>query len=413
MPAAVDRMTLSRGPAVVKYKGGIFFSKGDIELDWGITNANVDSSAYGPVLPYRTGLKPTLKVPLVGEIEHLEVLYPFATLRQGASIFGPTDTPLEIIPMDSTQDKIVFHSGALVQEPDLTLGVSGGVALGETSFRFLPRKGATLDSADAWFTRAENDWDGAGFDPAKILIQSYDITWLSGGKWKLAFGGDETAELAYNVPAAALETALNALASVVAAGGVTVTGDVKNGWVVTFDENGVQASITGSVTGMPGGTAVREEVLTAGAVGAKAVVRLTLFPWHYFPSEDAVKVSFKPTLSDQSADSIGVYDVVFKEETVTVSFTPLNVNDAVLTTAANVQGARAALGVNVSEGTHHFNISAPGLHVRVYGAIITKAGLLWSSEKQRVQGVEWQATRTVAGGAVAPLYYVGDVAPAP
>jgi hypothetical protein len=62
------------------------------------------------------------------------------------------------------------------------------------------------------------------------------------GTWKASFGGDTTSALAYNITAAALATALNGLASITAAGGVTVS-KIGDNYNIVFNENGARGDI--------------------------------------------------------------------------------------------------------------------------------------------------------------------------
>ncbi|WP_395753316.1 hypothetical protein [Prosthecobacter sp.] len=66
------------------------------------------------------------------------------------------------------------------------------------------------------------------------------------GTFTLTFGADTTTALAYNITAAALQTALNALASITSAGGVDVTGPDSGPYQVVFRSNGSRADITGN-----------------------------------------------------------------------------------------------------------------------------------------------------------------------
>lgn len=83
-------------------------------------------------------------------------------------------------------------------------------------------------------------------NPEARFVTDADITLITGvdevqtitfsavptsGSWKLSFDGEETSVLAYNITAAALQTALNALAGL---SGVTVTGNFATGFTITF-----------------------------------------------------------------------------------------------------------------------------------------------------------------------------------
>lgn len=60
----------------------------------------------------------------------------------------------------------------------------------------------------------------------------------TGGTFVLGFGSDATPALDYSVDGQALQTALNALASIEQAGGVTVTGPARGPWRIKFNNEG-------------------------------------------------------------------------------------------------------------------------------------------------------------------------------
>lgn len=62
------------------------------------------------------------------------------------------------------------------------------------------------------------------------------------GTWKVSFGGDITAALPFNITAAALATALNGLASITAAGGVTVS-KIGDNYNIVFNQNGARGDL--------------------------------------------------------------------------------------------------------------------------------------------------------------------------
>ena len=88
---------------------------------------------------------------------------------------------------------------------------------------------------------------GAGFDDAgidaaslvEVAIGTPDSPPTSGA-FTLTFGADTTSSLAYNITGANLQTALNALASITAAGGVTVTQD-SGLYIVAFNSVGARS----------------------------------------------------------------------------------------------------------------------------------------------------------------------------
>lgn len=66
------------------------------------------------------------------------------------------------------------------------------------------------------------------------------------GTFTLTYGADTTSALAYNITAATLETALNALASITSAGGIDVTGPDNGPYQIVFRSVGSRTAITGN-----------------------------------------------------------------------------------------------------------------------------------------------------------------------
>jgi hypothetical protein len=62
------------------------------------------------------------------------------------------------------------------------------------------------------------------------------------GTWKVSFGGNITAALPFNITAAALASALNGLASITAAGGVTVS-KIGDNYNIVFNQNGARGDL--------------------------------------------------------------------------------------------------------------------------------------------------------------------------
>lgn len=76
----------------------------------------------------------------------------------------------------------------------------------------------------------------------------------TGGQYTLTFGANTTTPIAYNANAATVQAALNALASITAQDGVTVTGAYTTGFVVAFNNKASAVANLGSLT-TAGGTA--------------------------------------------------------------------------------------------------------------------------------------------------------------
>lgn len=91
------------------------------------------------------------------------------------------------------------------------------------------------------------------------------------GTWNLTFDGDTTSALPYNATAAQVQTALNALASVTAAGGVTVE-KVGDAYSIAFNTAGDQVAITGSPGSLVPLSSIAVQTLQEGTVYLPEVV---------------------------------------------------------------------------------------------------------------------------------------------
>jgi hypothetical protein len=264
-------------------------------------------------------------------------------------------------------------------------------------------------------------WTNAysAIDVNKIITAPAECRWLSGGTFTLTFGANTTGDLAYNISAADLATALNALASVIAAGGVTVAGSLSDGWTVTFVAVGARALITGAVTSMPPATTVDAETTTTGTASVVAVQTIRLSPWSSFTGIEPPKVTWDLSLTARVTEAHGLTNYWFDGLVAKIDVIPDGaVFDNVLQ-ALKVQGSGATRGRSLSAGGQNFDIVAPVngtgtvLFLRIYGANISNAQAIWAANKDKVGTVEWTSTRVISGGTVNPIALVSDAEVAP
>lgn len=139
----------------------------------------------------------------------------------------------------------------------------------------------------------------------------------TGGTFTLSYDGDETAALSYSATAAQVQVALNALASITAAGGVTVT-SVLGSFRVVFNTAGVTTAITANTAALyPTSSAYIAEAQT-GAVDVQAVfvIRLETQPIAYAELEDDLPVA-AATVATVRAGASGVSEIQ------TITFDPV------------------------------------------------------------------------------------------
>jgi len=96
------------------------------------------------------------------------------------------------------------------------------------------------------------------------------------GTYTLTFDGDTTSALEAAATAGAIETALNGLAAISSAGGVSVTGELADHFTVRFNDVGAQGSFTADVSQLiPDTVAVIDERI-AGSASVKEVQEIQL-----------------------------------------------------------------------------------------------------------------------------------------
>lgn len=417
MSQLIDRLQVSRGPAMITYRGGVFFTKEDLVVDLNKDTKEIPSAAFGPLAQVNLGVKAMLKFTPVGEFKHLDVLWPYGTTVPGTSIFGDGDAPVLIQPLDDGQRQVIFHAGGVSKMPDLHF-TAADTLLGECGLQMIGANGVAVDDPNRLFTFGANtiDLDALPYDPNTLLIQAYNNSWNSAGGFTLTFGANTTGVLAFNANAAAVQEAFRALASVAAlAAAPTVTGDYLAGFTITFpNADGNVGQTTAAVSGLPGGSSVAATTITPGVTGSVAEVQriaLTL-PWLQWQAREGVKVAFNLTINDEESDAIGHYDSIFGSLSVSATAQPQGMRDEVALAAAQVQGAMSVRGRKLSQGAHDLIVTGDGVYFALYGANLKKAGMVYGAQNQRVPEMEWAASRTVgSGGALRPLFYIGDAAP--
>lgn len=94
---------------------------------------------------------------------------------------------------------------------------------------------------------------------------------ITGGTYTLSFSGDTTVPIAYNASAATVAAALNALSTVVGAGGVTVSGSNTTGFTIVFGTLVNTTANTGSLTSAFSTISSSIAAANAGAVQTVAI----------------------------------------------------------------------------------------------------------------------------------------------
>ena len=119
------------------------------------------------------------------------------------------------------------------------------------------------------------------------------------GTYTLTFGGNTTSGLDAAATAGAIQTALNGLAAISSAGGVSVTGELADHFTVRFNSAGTQGSITADVSQLiPDTVAVIDERI-AGSASVKEIqeIQLRLTPAVYQDSWSDLSTTVTATIA--------------------------------------------------------------------------------------------------------------------
>lgn len=110
----------------------------------------------------------------------------------------------------------------------------------------------------------------------RVAIGKLD-TRPTAGTFTVSYGGDATAELAYNASVATISSAINGLASIVSAGGVVVEAISSTTFKVSFNNVGVRTALTVDATGLVPTASSKVIEARAGSLTAKAIYIFKVF----------------------------------------------------------------------------------------------------------------------------------------
>ena len=155
------------------------------------------------------------------------------------------------------------------------------------------------DTGLATFPRQEADSSGLSF---KVAVGQIDES-PTGGTWLLSYGGNTTSALAYNATADQVQTALNALASITSAGGVTVT-RIADNYNVVFNQDGARTALTSDSDSLLPLSVAGISVLQEGTASAPAIYLV-----HLQRTVAAFASSFTPvSASTASVTTLSAWD---------------------------------------------------------------------------------------------------------
>lgn len=135
-------------------------------------------------------------------------------------------------------------------------------------------------------------------------------------------------------------------------------------------------------------------------------------PWSLMDTQEGVKVSFPHQMSDVKFDGKGVATMKLNGVQAEATFKPLGIDEEDVFAKLGIQGAGAALGRSLKTGGANLDISGTGVFIRLFGANLKQAPLLFNQKDERAGDLQFVAARTFTGGVANPVAFVGEAQPA-
>lgn len=193
---SINRTNILKGPALIQYDGQTFWSKGDVALNFQPQTFPVQTSHFGEVdlrisdKTYEVSFEPSGRF----TAGLAAVLWPYATLAIGSSIFGASDKPLVIWSRDGK--KLTLANAALTGMPNIRQSVSKTVQ-GPLKFTGILKNSTDPSAAGAYYTLETASYPGdSGFAVSDIPTKAYASAWGASpwdafhteDGWEISFG---------------------------------------------------------------------------------------------------------------------------------------------------------------------------------------------------------------------------------
>jgi hypothetical protein len=172
---SIDRTLILKGPAKLVHDTATIFSEDDVSVAFITDYFAVNTSAFG-VVGQRVQSR-RIEVTCTPKMwSDLTKLYPYATSAIGSAIFGATDKPLVITPVNGAP--LTLANAAITQLPGITLS-HGKPMLRPLKFTALCANSANPATPASWFSfgTAATGVALTGFDLTKVYNTRYSLLW--------------------------------------------------------------------------------------------------------------------------------------------------------------------------------------------------------------------------------------------
>jgi hypothetical protein len=172
---SIDRTTILKSPGKITFDSAEIFSEGAISVALITEYFAVNTSAFGSV--GRRVQTRRIEVSIVPKMwSDLTKLLPYATSAIGSAIFGATDKPLVITPINGAP--LTLANAAVTQLPGITLS-HGKPILRAMKFTALCANSGNPATTANWFAFGTPATGVAltGFDLTKVYNTRYSLAW--------------------------------------------------------------------------------------------------------------------------------------------------------------------------------------------------------------------------------------------
>lgn len=388
--------TILGGPALVKFRGATFYSKGDITLNHARTTFPIATDRFGKVDERVSDEELKVSFEPVGEWESLSVLFPYA-----ATLLGSLITPYSqaASAVTSGSDTVTVTAHGLVDGDDVLVHMATGGTLP-----------GGLSSTTRYFVKAV-DADNLKFYPTAADVTAntnvVDITDAGTGTLYV----DRDFPLIIHTFAGVKLTLYNA--AVVKMPTIVLSSVKSLLGAITFEaflRNGADWSTAGSRWAIANEALADTSFAPANVITqAYAAAWGNAAPWSSFETKEGWTIDFNEAFEAVMTDRLRTLTRRLTSLDVSAKAIPAGIDESQMLTKLLLQGNGAVAGRSLSGDD--LSISATGVYVRLYGAALKASSQHFSVGKERMGELSWVATRTFAAGAPNPLFFVGSASP--
>lgn len=381
----VNRTTVIGGPCFVTYNDVSFYTAGDVTVTPKKVLFDIPTLRFGKKTDQRLqdfyyviGFGPSGEVtdPLLG------VLFAILALSTGESLFPEEDTPLEIIGIESTLNRVSFRNAALTKMPDLSLKVPG-TPFGAVEFTAIGGNGIAFNNADRIVAVDTFEYPTDTFESSDIITSPFTGQWAT----TIPTGVATVTEASPAVFAKAThdlvigDTIVNTGYTNPALNGIFQVAPTSfASGTYTLYENGTETPLNNTIAA-DSGTFTRSNALDA------------------FDTQDGFAITHGLEVKNYASQNSGLYDIRLVTLDVVCKGMPVGPSMNDLIKALNPQGANAGIGKSMSSEGQDLILNGSGLYYKLTAAALRDGPAVWSNDKTRIGTLTWGATRTFTDGA--------------